>query len=237
MSKHFSLILAVIGLMWGSAFTQVDSLALHSGEPVNKATYRVGPGDVLEITAGPGAVRNEGFARTEPIGPDGRISFDLIGSLYVENKTSDEIDALLTQRLSEYIIDVEVTVVIASYEARRVFVLGEVGSPGKYLIKKNMTIIDAIAEAGSPTKKASMAKVKLFRSNSSAQNLQLVKVNLKKLLENGALDQNLALHDGDVILVPPDRLSKWGYALEKVLRPLQPLIYIGVITGLWRILR
>ncbi len=235
MNKVLSLVVAGVGLLLGNVFAQVDTLALHSAEPVNKATYRVGPGDVLEINAGPGAARNEGFARTEPIGPDGRISFDLVGSMYVENKTSDEIDALLTKALSEFIIDVEVTVVIASYEARRVFVLGEVGSPGKYLIKKNMTIMDAITEAGSPTKKASMAKVKLFRGNSTEQSQLLVKVNLKKLMENGALNQNLMLHDGDVILVPPDRLSKWGYAFEKVLRPIQPLIYIGVITGLWRI--
>lgn len=237
MSRFFFAASAIIALMWGSALAQIDSLALLSAEPVNKATYRVGPGDVLEITAGPGAARNEGFARTEPIGPDGRISFDLIGSIYVENKTSDEIDALITQQLGEYIIDVEVTVIIASYEARRVFVLGEVGRPGKYLIRKNMTIMDALTEAGSPTKKASMAKVKLFRSNSTEHRQQVVKVNLKKLLENGALDQNLALHDGDVIHVPPDRLSKWGYAFEKISRPLQPLIYIGVITGLWRVVR
>ncbi len=235
MNKFLSFVLAGVGLMFGGAFAQVDSLALRSAEPLNKATYRVGPGDVLQITAGPGAARKEGFALTEPIGPDGRISFDLIGSVSVENKTSDEVDALLTKLMSEYIIDVEVTVVIASYEARRVFVLGEVGSPGKYIINKNMTIMDAITEAGSPTKKASMAKVKLFRSNSTAASPQMVKVNLKKLMENGALNQNLALQDGDVIVVQPDRLSKWGYALEKVLRPIQPLIYIGVITGLWQI--
>ncbi len=235
MKKMLSLVWAGVGLWLGSAFAQVDSLALHSAEPLNKATYRVGPGDVLQINAGPGAARNEGFVRTEPIGPDGRISFDLVGAIYVENKTSDEIDALLTKLMSEYIIDVEVTVVIASYEARRVFVLGEVGAPGKYIINKNMTIMDAITEAGSPTKKASMAKVKLFRSNSTEQTQQIVKVNLKKLMENGALDRNLMLHDGDVIVVPPDRLSKWGYAFEKVLRPIQPLIYIGVITGLWKI--
>jgi polysaccharide export outer membrane protein len=234
MNQLLFLVLAGVGLLCRGAFAQTDSLALRAAEPVNKATYRVGPGDVLEISAGPGAARNEGFARSEPIGPDGRISFDLVGSVYVENKTSDEIDALLTKLLSDFIIDVEVTVVIASYEARRVFVLGEVGSPGKILIKKNMTIMDAITEAGSPTKKASMAKVKLFRSHSTERERQLVKVNLKKLMENGALNQNLALNDGDVIVVPPDRLSKWGYAFEKVLRPIQPLIYIGVITGLWR---
>lgn len=235
MNKLLSLVLAGVGLIFNSAFAQVDSLALRATEPLNKATYRVGPGDVLQINAGPGAARNEGFARTEPIGPDGRISFDLVGSLFVENKTSDEIDALLTKLLGEYIIDVEVTVVIASFQARRVFILGEVGAPGKYVINKNMTIMDAISEAGSPTKKASMAKVKLFRSNSTEQSQQVLKVNLKKLMENGALDHNLMLHDGDVIVVPPDRLSKWGYAFEKVLRPIQPLIYIGVITGLWRI--
>ncbi len=236
MNKILPFVLVAVGLLVGSVLAQVDSVAVPSAEPLNKASYRVGPGDVLQITAGPGAAQNESFALTEPVGPDGCISFDLIGSLYVENKTSDEIDALMTKLLGEYIIDVEITVVIASYEARRVFVLGEVGSPGKYLIKKNMTIMDAITEAGSPTKKASMAKVKLFRNTSTAQNQQMVKVNLKKLMENGALDQNLALHDGDVILVPPDRLSKWGYAFEKVLRPIQPLIYIGVITGLWKLL-
>lgn len=232
MKQQFLLGFTLLALLVSQALAQTAAPEQPYSEPVNKAAYRVGPGDVLQISAGPGAVRQENFMRAEPVGPDGRISFDLVGSVYVENKTSDEIDAELTALLSEYIIDVEVTVVIASYQAKRVFVLGEVGAPGQYLINKNMTLMDALTLAGTPTLRASRAKIRLIRATSTASKPEIVKVDLNKITKKGELERDLALVDGDIIVVPPDTLSKIGYFLDKVLRPLQPLFYIGVITGL-----
>lgn len=231
MKQQLLLGFTLLALLVSQAWAQTDTPDQQFREPVNKAAYRVGPGDVLQISAGPGAVRQESFARAEPVGPDGRISFDLIGSVYVENKTTDEIDAELTALLSEYIIDVEVTVIITSYEAKRVFVLGEVGAPGQYLINKNMTIMDALTLAGTPTIRASRAKIRLIRATSTASKPAVLKVDLNKITKKGELERDLALADGDIIVVPPDTLSKIGYFLDKVLRPLQPLFYIGVITG------
>ncbi len=219
-------------LATAAAFAQDTTRTMASNVPLNKAAYRVGPGDVLLITAGPSAARNESFARTEPIGPDGRISYDLIGSVFVEDKTSDEIDAELTRLLSDYIKDVEVTVVITDFEAKRVFVLGEVNRPGQYLIKKNKTIMDAITEAGTPTRNARLSKVKLIKSYSTASNQQILDVDVKKLLKHGELNRNLSLADGDIIMVQPDALSKAGYFMEKLFIPLRPLFLLGVATGL-----
>lgn len=201
---------------------------------LNKAAYRVGPGDELTITAGPGGARNESFQRTVKIGPDGRISYDLLGSFVVEGRTVDEIDADITRLLGEFIIDVEVTVLIARFEARRVFVVGEVRAPGKYIINRNMSILDAIAEAGTPTNSANLKKVKLIRHGSTALDRDVTIINLKDLMRNGALDKNFALADGDIIYVPMDFLSKVGVALEKLFRPLQPVVYVLAISGLIR---
>ncbi|MDZ7268861.1 MAG: polysaccharide export protein [candidate division KSB1 bacterium] len=231
MKRHLPLPVLLLTAAIG-AFAQSAIPQAQMAEPLNKAAYRVGPGDVLQISAGPAALRQESFARTEPVGPDGRISFDLIGSVFVENKTADEIDAELTRRLSEFIIDVEVTVVITSYQARRVFVLGEVNQPGQYLLSKNMSLLDALTLAGSPTIRASRGKIKLIRGNSTAAKPNIIRVDLNKITRKGEVERDLALADGDIIVVPPDNLSKFGYFLDKVLRPLQPLFYIGVITGL-----
>lgn len=232
MKRHLHFLVLVLSAAAGGAFAQTAAPEMQMAEPLNKAAYRVGPGDVLQISAGPAALRQESFARTEPVGPDGRISFDLVGSVFVENKTADEIDAEMTRLLSEYIIDVEVTVVIASYQARRVFVFGEVGQPGQYVLSKNMSIMDALTLAGTPTIRASRAKIKLIRSSSTASKPAIIKVDLNKITKKGELERDLALADGDIIVVPPDTLAKIGYFLDKVLRPLQPLFYIGVITGL-----
>jgi polysaccharide export outer membrane protein len=236
MKLQFTSIFLLAGALSAAApaFAQDAAPATSTIEPLNKAAYRVGPGDILEITAGPSAALQESIARSEPVGPDGRISFDLIGSVYVEDKTSDEIDAEITKLLSEYIKDVEVTVIIAGYEARRVFVLGEVGRPGPYLIKKNMTIMDAISEAGTPTRKAKLSKVKLIKGYSTASNQQILDVDVRKIMKNGELNRNLSLADGDIIMVQPDGLSKVGYFMEKVFAPLRPLFLIGVATGLIR---
>lgn len=231
MKRHLLFLVLMLSAAAAGAFAQTAAPEAQMAEPLNKAAYRVGPGDVLQISAGPAALRQENFARAEPVGPDGRISFDLVGSVFVENKTADEIDAEMTRLLSEYIIDVEVTVVIASYQARRVFVLGEVGQPGQYVLSKNMSIMDALTLAGTPTVRASRAKIKLIRSSSTASKPAIIKVDLNKITKKGELERDLALADGDIIVVPPDNLSKVGYFLDKVLRPLQPLFYIGVITG------
>jgi len=230
MKRRFIFILA--GIVLAATATHAQDSTITAAEPVNKAAYRIGPGDVLLITARPGAALAEGIGRTEPVGPDGRISFDLVGSVYVENKTSDEVDAELTRLLSEYIKDVEVTVIIAGYEAKRVFIIGEVARPGKYLIKKNMTIMDAITEAGTPTRNANLRKVKLVKSNSLAGNQQILTVDIKKIFKNGELNRNLMLADGDIIMVEPDRLSKVGYFIEKIFNPLRPIFYLGLATGL-----
>lgn len=232
MKRQVIFILLGILLITATARAQKDTTAILAGEPVNKAAYRVGPGDVLQITAKPSAALEDGVGRTEPVGPDGRISFDLIGSVYVEDKTSDEIDAEITRLLNEYIKDVEVTVIIASYEAKRVFIFGEVETPGKYLIKKNMTIMDVITEAGTPTRRASMRKVKLIKSTSVAGKQQILTVDVKKILKDGELNRNLMLADGDIIVVNPDMLSKLGYFVEKIFMPLRPFFYLGLATGI-----
>jgi len=230
MKRQVIFILA--GMLLAVAAVYAQDSTMTAAEPMNKAAYRLGPGDVLQIVARPAAALAEGIGRTEPVGPDGRISFDLVGSVYVENKTSDEVDAELTRLLSEYIKDVEVTVIIAGYEAKRVFIIGEVVKPGKYLIKKNMTIMDVITEAGTPTRNASLRKVKLVKSNSLAGNQQILTVDVKKILQNGELNRNLMLADGDIIMVEPDRFSKVGYFIEKVFNPLRPIFYLGLATGL-----
>ncbi|MFQ5630986.1 MAG: polysaccharide biosynthesis/export family protein [bacterium] len=234
MSKRIILFFMVGAMSVNSLLAQAKvATGTPDDSPVKVRLYKVGPGDVLQISAGPGAASEEAIVRVEQIGPDGRITFDLIGSYFVENKTVDEIDAELTKLLSDYIIDVDVTVSVATFNAKRVFVLGEVGRPGKYVINKQMTILDAIAEAGSPTLEASKTRVRLFKSTSTAEKSQEINVDLKKLMEKGALDQNLALEDGDVIFVPTDRLSSLGRLADKIFKPLRPVFVIGFIAGLW----
>lgn len=214
------------------AQTQKPSLA-EQEDALNEALYRIGAGDVLYVSAGPGAASDQAIVRQEIVGPDGYISFDLIGSYKAEGKTTDEIDAELRGLLSTFIVDVDVTVSIASFNAKRVFVLGEVARPGKYIINKKMTILDAVAEAGSPTLEASKTRVRLFKSGSTEEASREIDVNLKKLMEKGALDQNLVLEDGDVIFVPTDRLSAIGRFADKIFKPMRPVFVVGFVLGLW----
>lgn len=223
------LLVAFASTSW--AQERANGAAADVEMPVHR--YKVGPGDVLLISAGPGAARNEAVVRTEQIGPDGRISFDLIGSVEVAGMTTDQIDSLFTARLADYIIDVEVSVSVAEFNAKRVFVLGEVGRPGKYVINKRMTILDAIAEAGSPTLSASKTRVKLFRAHSTSEEAQVLDIDLRALMQKGELDKNLVLGDGDVIYVPADRLSAFGRLADKIFKPMRPLFVIGFVLGFW----
>ena len=112
--------------------------------------YIMCPGDQLDITV----LGHEDISTviTTPGGkyivrPDGKLSFPLIGEVDITGQTIAQFTQILEQRLSEYLVNPQVTVNIAQLGTTRVYVLGEVNKPGLYELTKSHKLLDAIGAA------------------------------------------------------------------------------------------
>jgi polysaccharide export outer membrane protein len=195
-------------------------------------TYLIGPADVLSVKV---------FAEPDLSGPfsvdsDGTITFPFLGRVPVGGKTVREIETHLTKALTgDFVKRPQVSVEIANYRSRRIFILGEVKAPGTYSIEGPMTLLEVLAKAGSLTSAAgSTIIVQRYKDGLAAavssepmlpgdpRGAEVMRVNADDLRE-GRLNSNILLQDSDTIVVPTaDRYYVTGFVRTPgsfVLRP------------------
>lgn len=171
------------------------------------ADYVVGPQDVLAITCYDQADLSGKFT----VEADGTFTYPLIGRFEAGGHTLREVEQSLKSRLKAegYFTNPQVTVAVDQYRSQKVFVIGEVRSPGTCVLSGDMTLVEAIARAGSTLPTASGEAV-IVRAGGHASGptipasgdpANIVRVNLRDL-ENGAFAQNTRLADGDTVFVP-----------------------------------
>lgn len=175
----------LIGLLFTFLFTFAVCTAAEE--------YRLGSGDVLEISVW----GHPELKTVVQVRPDGYITFPLVGNLMAAGKTSGELTTELQTRLSEYVVDPSVTVIITQFRNIEVQVLGEVRNPGYFRLKANARLLDAISSAGGPTEDANLTQVTLTRIIGDSSSLQTLDV--KKFITEGDINHNPLLTDGDVI--------------------------------------
>jgi len=175
------------------------------------ATYLLGVADVLAIKV----FNEEQLTNKYTVDTDGSITFPLIGRFQVGGKTTRQIEEDLTRALQpEWLKRAQVSVEIAQYRSRSIYVLGEVRTPGRYNIEGPMTLLEVIANAGSTTSAASntiivqrykdgmAAAVAAPTAAGDTRWAEVTRINLDDLRE-GKLSANLLLQDSDMIIVPP----------------------------------
>ena len=202
-----------------------DSPASGSGE------YHIGIGDKLEISV----FGHDDLSRTVDVRSDGNISYPLIGDLKVAGMAPSEVDAEITRALGkDYLVDPDVNVEVKESQSRWVSILGEIRNPGRYLLKRNMHVIDLIGEAGGPTKDAGPGVTITHRDQSSADSRQIV-VDRDRLFASDNQDVNLALAPGDIVTVGEKEVfyirgevAKPGpYFIEKDMTILKAITFAG----------
>ena len=127
------------------------------------ADYRIGPLDVLEITAPqiPEITQSVGTVR---VSGAGEISLPLVGVMVVNGKTAMELQQAIAERLRKYVKAPEVSVFVKEYSSQRVTVEGEVNQPGIYRIEGKTTLLQALALAHGTTQNAILTRVAVFRT-------------------------------------------------------------------------
>lgn len=142
---------------------------------------------------------------TQKVQPDGNLAYPLIGSVEVKGKTVAQLTQELTDRLSEYVIDPKVNIVVASAGTTSVHVYGAVSSQGqKELTAENHRLMDALGAAGIGQKTAKR-KILLIPANGEEPR----EINVQKYMKTGNLEYNPLLNQGDFIYVASNH--KLGY--------------------------
>ena len=191
------------------------------GQPDLVAEYHVAPPDVLGITLRP----EPGLSRQVTVRPDGYISFDLIGDLKVEDRTINEIRQLLTTQIREYIVSPDVTVELLQSNSRRFFMFGQVNRVGAFPLIGRVTAIEALAQAGGPTRLADLNDALLVRRTPEGSDVYPIRYG--DILKRGNPATDHELQPGDIIRVPPGISGVIGFAVGAILFPIQQLIGLG----------
>src|SRR5882762_9536547 len=166
----------------------------------NVEDYRIGVDDRVQVTVW----RNPELSVTAPVRPDGKISVPLIGDVEAGGRTPSEVAEIIKKRLSEYIRDPNVAVIITELRSHeflsRVRVTGAVRTPRSMPHRQGMTVLDAVLEAGGVNDFASPNRAKLYRK--LKEKMETFEIELGDILNKGRLETNLFLRPGDVITVP-----------------------------------
>lgn len=176
------------------------------GATQSAASYVVGPQDVLTVQVFDQADLGGKYT----VEADGTFTFPLIGRVRAGGLTLRALEEELKVKLADgYFRNPQVTVAVEQYRSQRVFVMGEVRQPGPVPLTGGMTLIEALARAGSTLTSAS-GEVAIVRAPPGAKGpllpeqdagTEVFRASIREL-ESGALSQNLELHDGDTIFVP-----------------------------------
>jgi len=169
--------------------------------------YVLGPQDVFSLTIwGPG-----GMSDRFTVEVDGTFTFPILGRVKAGGLTVRQLQDELTQRLRDgYFKDPRITITIEEHRSQHIFIIGEVKSPGTYNLTKPLTLLEALALAGSPTGNGSGVAVVRRLSSGEASRVPVthagpevteIRVDLSAL-QDGVLSNNPTLLDGDTIAVP-----------------------------------
>jgi polysaccharide export outer membrane protein len=158
--------------------------------------YYIGSGDVLEISVW----KDESLSRKLVVPPDGVVSFPLIGDIEVSSMTVTDLRKAVTKRLSEYIPDPTVTVMLVEINSLKAYVIGRVNNPGEFPINMETSVTQVLSMAGGLNPFASGDKVHILRREKNTT--VKIPVDYELLLKGKNLEQNILLKKGDVVVVP-----------------------------------
>lgn len=162
-------------------------------------TYRIGPKDTLRIIVW----QNPGLSDTVPVRPDGRVSIPLLDDVDAINKTPKDLAREIEQKLSAFVQDPLVTIIVTEFAApptQQVRVIGSVAEPSAIPFRANMTLLDVMIEVGGLTEFANGNQTNLVRMVDGEQ--KRFRVRVADLVRDGDASANIEMRPGDVLMVP-----------------------------------
>ncbi len=192
-----------------------------AGEPVE---YRLRRGDVLEIKFFYNSELNERL----PIRPDGKISLALVGEIEAAGRSAADLQTELTERYAASLRHPEVAVIVKELTGTKVFVGGEVRTAGVIHSAQELTLLQAIVQAGGFLRTAKVRNVVILRDQGTPEPLFMT-VDLSNDLDGTQLGGDMMLFPDDIIFVPATRIAKVDQFVDQYIRQVIPVaLNLGV---------
>lgn len=165
----------------------------HTGSVANDPSYRINPGDQLNVQV----FGEPTLTQTVTVLDDGTIQYPLIGKVKVGGNTPTQAASTITKSLQDYVKHPIVTVAVAQAGQNNVLVLGDVKTPGRYVVRSGAHLSDAIAAAGGlgPTN-GNYPDARVTQSSG-----QSATVSLQQLLVNGQSTLNVPISNNAIVYV------------------------------------
>jgi len=234
----------VVAFAWlGSAAAQASSpegaahvvatsnASMETASPATAATvpqlqprdtrYRLCAGDSFDVSF----ELSPEFNQTVTIQPDGFVTLKSVGDVKVLDLNVPQLTQVLREAYGKILNDPLIVVVLKDFQKPYFIADGQLGHPGRYEMRGNLTLTEAVAIAGGFTDNAKHSQVRLYRRVDDQWAFAKV-FNLKEMEQKGDLHEDPLLHPGDMLFVPKNALSK--------IKPFLPYTGIGANTSLTR---
>jgi polysaccharide biosynthesis/export protein len=205
-----------------------------------QTNYVLGPQDVVNITV----LGETDLSRKYTIEQDGSFTFPLIGRVTARGLTLRGLEQELKTKLVSggFLKNPEIAVAVDAYQSQRIMVWGEVASPGEQQLAGDMTLLSALAKAGSITRNAGREALiirspKKTSADAPPADPEILRIDLIEL-QAGNMSLNVPLRDGDTINVPKAQSvyvsghvkTPGGYPVDQGMTVLQVLSLAGGLT-------
>lgn len=147
------------------------------------------------------------FNQTVAVQPDGYVTLKGVGSVFVEGQTVPELTETLKAAYAKVLHEPVITIAPRDFEKPFFIAAGQVGRPGKYELRSDLTVTEAVALAGGFNDRSKHSEVVLYHPVAGG-GFESKVLNVKKLLATRNLSEDLRLQPGDLVYVPQNKYSK-----------------------------
>lgn len=191
MRPYKSLCATLMALCLASA-----GIALAQQPAQEREEYKIGPEDTLDIFVW----KNAELSQKVVVRPDGMISLPLLNDVQAAGLTPMQLSEVVRKKLEEYEPSSQVSVIVTAVNSFKVSILGEVQRPGRYELRSQTTVLDALAMVGGFKDFAAPNRIVILRPE--GKTMKRIPFNYKQVIAAGGGGENVYLQPGDIILVP-----------------------------------
>ena len=212
------LVLCSLAALAGCQQSQKESVQVEPGEQPGLTSYRIQPGDEIEVKFFYAPELNERLW----VPPDGMISLQLAGRINAANLTAEELGGAITSAFENHLSHPQATVILRDLASRKVFVGGEVSRPGVQEMFGRMTVAQAIFQAGGARNTAKLSHVVVISHGPDRRPEHRV-VSVKDFLKGKTEATVLSLKPYDVVFVPRTAIADLNLFVDQYLRKMIPI--------------
>jgi polysaccharide export outer membrane protein len=217
---------------YSAAMGQADQTGVKTVRPTeerpelkahSEERYKLVPGDVIDISYR----YTPEFNQSVMLQPDGFVGLQIVGDIKLGGLTVEEARAKIAQKASVRLKDPEITILLKEFQKPYFVVSGEVGTGGKFDMRENVTVLQAVMIAGGFKDSAKTSQVVVFRKLNDEM-AEVRTINLKSIKKTSDLENDITLRSGDIVYVPRNTFSK----IERIMRLTNVAGLLGPLGGL-----